>query len=98
MAPLWETPRMPPVPCTHAIFASSTCRASHSPRNCFAASITRKIPRIPGWFDDNPPPSGLTGKAPPIPMRPFSTKAPPSPGLQKPKHSKVTSTVMVNES
>ena len=36
------------------------------------ASITRKMPRMPGWFDDRPPPSVLTGSAPPRPMRPSS--------------------------
>ena len=29
------------------------------------ASISRKIPRIPGWHDDRPPPSVLSGRSPP---------------------------------
>ena len=89
---------MPPVPWTSAISASGTCAAPRSPRSCFVASMTRKMPRMPGWFDDSPPPSVLTGSAPPRPMRPSAQNAPPSPGLQKPSASSVASTVMVYES
>ena len=60
--------------------------------------MTRKMPRMPGWLDERPPPSGFTGSAPPSRMRPSLTNAPPSPTLQKPRFSSVASTVIVNES
>ena len=39
----------PPLPCTSAVSACATCRASHSPRNCRTASISRNSPYMPGW-------------------------------------------------
>src|SRR5207249_4185182 len=77
VAPEWRLPRAPPVPCTSATRQSLTCRSPHSPRNCLTASTTRKIPRIPGWLDDSPPPSVLIGNSPPSAMRPPETRAPP---------------------
>ena len=62
--------------------------APHSPRSCFTASMTRKMPRMPGWLDERPPPSVLIGSAPPRPRRPPVTKAPPSPLAQKPRFSR----------
>ena len=81
-----------------AALAPETCLASHSFRSCFTASMTRNIPRIPGWFDDSPPPSGFTGNLLPKAMPALLTKSPPSPGSQKPRFSSVARTVMVNES
>src|SRR4029453_13706321 len=49
VAPLCATPSVPPVPCASARRAPSTWRGPHSPRSCCTASITRKMPRIPGW-------------------------------------------------
>src|SRR5262249_11336112 len=98
VTPLCRWPSMPPVPCTSATSASGTCAAPRSPRSCRVASMTRKMPRIPGWFDDSPPPSVLIGSAPPSPIRPSAQKAPPSPALQKPSASSVARTVMVYES
>ena len=34
----------PPVPLTHATFASGTCRSPASPRSCFTASTMRNMP------------------------------------------------------
>src|SRR5439155_4471621 len=98
VAPEWRVPSVPPVPWTRASRQSRTWRSPHSPRSCLTASMTRKIPRIPGWFDERPPPSVLMGSAPPSWSRPPSTNRPPSPFLQKPRSSSVTSTVIVNES
>src|SRR5205823_12631919 len=69
----------PPVPFTAASFASATCLPSASPRSCRAASMIRKIPRIPGWFDERPPPSVFVGSDPSSVSRPPSTNGPPSP-------------------
>src|SRR5882724_1345042 len=98
VTPLWRCPSMPPVPWTRTSFASFTCRGPHSPRSCRVASMTRKMPRMPGWLEERPPPSGFTGSAPPRPIRPPAQKAPPSPGAQKPSASSVASTVIVYES
>ena len=41
---------IPPVPWTSAISASGTWRAqAKSPRSCRTASMSRKIPYMPGW-------------------------------------------------
>src|SRR5207247_4308405 len=98
VAPEWRLPSAPPVPCTSATRPSFTWRSPHSPRSCLTASMTRKIPRMPGWFAERPPPSVLIGRAPPSWRRPPSTNRPPSPFLQKPRSSSVMSTVIVNES
>src|SRR5439155_8266337 len=98
VAPEWRLPSAPPVPCTSATRESFTWRLPPSPRSCLTGLTTGKMPRIPGWLDESPPPSGLIGSSPPSAMRPPETKAPPCPFLQKPRSSSVTSTVMVNES
>src|SRR5712692_1045278 len=48
VAPECRLPSAPPVPCTRARRQSSTCRSPHSPRSWRAASMIRKMPRIPG--------------------------------------------------
>ena len=53
---------------------------------------------MPGWQYDSPPPLVLTARLPPGAMRPPSTKAPPSPLAQKPRSSRDSTTVIVNES
>ena len=63
----------PLVPFTQASSASGTWRSPHSPRSCCTASTRRKIPRIPGWHAESPPPSVLVGSAPPTRSRPSST-------------------------
>ncbi len=40
---------VPPVPWTSAVRTSATCRSPASPRSCRTASISRKIPYMPGW-------------------------------------------------
>ena len=52
----------PPVPLTHAIFASGTCRSPASPRSCFTASTMRNMPRIPGWQRRQPAAVGVGGQ------------------------------------
>src|SRR6266498_3128870 len=88
----YSTPRIavladenqPPVPFTHASWASATCRPAASPRSCRTASTSRKMPRIPGWHAERPPPSVFVGSDPSTRMVPPSTNGPPSPFLQKP--------------
>ena len=71
VAPLWATPSVPPVPWTSARRASSTWRSPQARRAAAGSPrSTRKMPRMPGWFDERPPPSGFTGSAPPSAMRP----------------------------
>src|SRR5512132_980277 len=99
----YSTPRMavladenqPPVPFTHARCASATCRPATSPRSCRTASTRRKMPRIPGWQAERPPPSVLVGSEPSMRMVPPSTNGPPSPCLQKPSASRLSSTIGV---
>src|SRR3984957_13709690 len=83
----------PPVPLATASRASGTWRGPASPRSCLAASTSRNSPRWPGWSADRPPPSVLTGNSPPSWVRPPSTNGPPSPFLQKPRSSSVTSSM-----
>ena len=54
------------------------------------ASITRKMPRMPGWFDDSPPPSVLTGSAPPRPMRPLCAERAALAGLAEAERSRAS--------
>ena len=88
----------PLVPFTQARLASGTWRAPHSPRSCLTASMSRNIPRMPGWQADRPPPSVLVGSAPPTRSLPSSTKEPPSPFSQKPSPSRVRITIGVKAS
>ena len=71
-----------------------------SPRSWRTASITLVMPpRLPGWLEHRPPPSVLKGSLPLPEIRfPSATKPPPWPGLQKPRSSISSSTVIVNES
>src|SRR5688572_25074814 len=88
----------PPLPCASATLAFFTWRAPVSPRNCRTASTSRKIPYMPGWTHDRPPPFVLTASAPPGAMRPPETKAPPSPLAQKPRSSRKRIVLMVKAS
>ena len=83
----------PPVPWAMAVLQSSTCRAPHSPRSCLTASTTVKMPYIPGWVYDRPPPLVFSGKSPPGAVRWPRTKSGPSPRPQKPSASRLTSAV-----
>ena len=81
-----------------AMRTSGTWVAPASPRSWRTASTIRNMPRMPGWQADSPPPSVLVGRGPSKRSRPPSTNGPPSPFLQKPRSSSVSSTVIVNES
>src|SRR5207248_2236942 len=83
---------MPPVPWATATRASSTWFTDW-PRSWRTASTIRNMPRMPGWQADSPPPSVFVGRSPPTCRRPPSTKAPPSPLAQKPRSSRLNSTV-----
>ena len=99
MAPLCATPSVPPVPCTQASRAPATWRSPHSPRSCFTASITRKMPRMPGMVRRQAAAVGVHRQLAAEPDAAARSRTPPpSPGLQKPRFSSVASTVMVNES
>src|SRR5687768_16177953 len=54
----------PPVPFTAASRAPFTWRPVASPRSCRTASTMRNTPRIPGWFEERPPPSVFVGSFP----------------------------------
>ncbi len=73
-------------------------RSPHSPRNWRVASTSRNMPYWPGCVYESPPPFVFIGSAPPGPSLPSSTNAPPSPLAQKPRSSRCSSAVMVNES
>src|SRR5438309_9505563 len=88
----------PPVPFTQASRAPGTWRSPHSPLSCLAASTRRNMPLMPGWQEDRPPPSVLVGREPPTRSVAPSTKGPPSPFLQKPSPSSVSSTIEVKAS
>ena len=47
---------MPPLPWARPMVAPSTCRSPHSPRSCRTASMVVKMPSMPGWVQDSPPP------------------------------------------
>src|SRR5690606_14444195 len=83
----WLAMQLPPLPLTTAVFAPATWRSPHSPRNCRTASMVANAPYMFGCTQDNPPPLVLTGNLPPGAIAPFSTNAPPSPFLQKPRSS-----------
>ena len=55
----------PPEPQAKATSASGTWASPASPRSWRTASINKKMPRMPGWLDDKPPPSVLVGIDPP---------------------------------
>src|SRR6201992_2866022 len=94
-----RVPSWPPLPWATASRAPFTC-AVDSPRSCRVASMSRKIPRMPGWLEDRPPPSVFSAGAPGRSKRsrPPATYGPPSPFLAKPRSSRIVSTVIVNES
>src|SRR5439155_17581640 len=85
----------PPEPQASASAQSGTCASPPWPRSCRAASMSRKMPRIPGWHDDSPPPSVVSGSRPPRRRWPSAANGPPSPCLQNPRPSSSTSAVMV---
>src|ERR1700759_859151 len=98
---VWRTPSRPPVPWTSARSQFGTCTLGCAwPRNCRTASMILVMPpRLTGWLLHRPPPSVLNGSLPVPEIRlPSATNLPPSPLAQKPRASRVTSTVMVNES
>ena len=75
-----------------------TCRSPHSPRNWRTPSTSKKMPYMPGWQYDRPPPDVLSGNDPPAAScRRPQTRAP-RPRPQKPRPSRVSSVVIVNES
>ena len=53
--------------------------------------MIRNMPYMPGCVYESPPPFVFIGKSPPGAVRWFATKGPPSPFLQKPSSSMVTS-------
>ena len=56
------------------------------------------MPYMPGWVQLRPPPLVLTGRLPPGPMAPLSTKAPDSPLATKPRSSRNSRVLMVKAS
>ncbi len=58
------------------------------------------MPRMPGWFEERPPPSVLSAGFSGLSKRSrwSFTKSFTSPFLQKPRSSRITATVIENES
>ena len=54
----------PPEPAASATSQSGTCASPPWPRSWRTASMIRKMPRMPGWHDESPPPSVLSGHLP----------------------------------
>src|SRR5215468_2208214 len=88
--PTWRVASEPPVACasTMSWFLTWTFGWA-SPRACRTASMTLVIPpRLPGWFEQSPPPSVLKGSLPTPEIRlPSATNRPPAPFSQKPRSS-----------
>src|SRR5712691_3005750 len=78
---------MPPMPFTSDSLTLGTWRAPHSPRCWRVASMIGKMPYMPEWVYDRPPPLVLIGNEPPGVDFPSSKKETPSPGLAKPSDS-----------
>src|SRR6266566_7660548 len=78
---------MPPMPLTSESFAFGTWRGPHSPRSCRVASSIGKMPYIPVWVYESPPPLVLIGSEPPGVERPSWKHCTPSPRLAKPSDS-----------
>src|SRR5207344_804508 len=62
LTPMQES--QPPEPAASATLQSGTWASPPWPRSCRTASMTKKMPRMPGWFDERPPPSVLSGHLP----------------------------------
>src|SRR5437879_1757884 len=60
---------MPPIPFTRESFVFGTWRAPHSWRSCRVASMIGKIPYMPLWVYESPPPVVLMGSLPPEAQR-----------------------------
>ena len=63
---------MPPMPFTSESLVPGTWRGPHSPRCWRTASMIGKMPYIPEWVYDRPPPLVLMGSVPPGVDLPFS--------------------------
>src|SRR5262245_1986918 len=85
----------PPEPQARASDAPGTWAGPAWPRSWRTASMSRKIPRMPGWVQLRPPPSVFSGSLPPNRSAPLATNLPPSPFGQNPRSSSSSRTVIV---
>src|SRR5258708_37013806 len=66
----------PPVPFARARLAPSTWRGPHSPLSWRVGPGVVKIPYMPGWQAERPPPLGFVGEPPPGAVAARYTNAP----------------------
>src|SRR2546427_739364 len=95
------TTAAPPSPrlCCNASSASATCRLAASPRSCHTSSAHCASPVAPsGWPFEISPPEGFTTHLPPYVTWSSSISRPPSPSLQRPSDSYVTSSFLLKQS
>src|SRR5439155_8897013 len=95
------TTQAPPSPtlCCSPSRAPSTCRFSAFPVSCHTSSAHCASPVAPsGWPFDRSPPEGFTTHLPPYVTWSSSISRPPSPSLQRPSDSYVTSSFVLKQS